>query len=111
MKTETDGSDTAMNTVHSTRKMDNRVRLAGHSRLDRSPGSCLRWVNMTDCCPAQVQAVFIHSQSETVRMTLGWGGGNDPADCLAPKELAGFHQDTRAPLAKCQGSESEEQDE
>jgi hypothetical protein len=71
MKIETDGSDTATRTVHGTRKMDNRVTLAGHSRLGRSPGSCLRWVDLTDCCSAQVQAVFIPSQSETVCMTSG----------------------------------------
>lgn len=71
MKIETDGSDTATRTVHGTRKMHNRVTLAGHRRLGQSPGSCLRWVDMTGCCPAQVQAGFIPSQPETVCMTSG----------------------------------------
>lgn len=52
---KTDGSDTATRTVLSTRKVDSRVTLAGHRRLGQSPGSCLRWVDVTGCCAAQVQ--------------------------------------------------------
>lgn len=85
MKTETDGGATTTKTVHGTRKMDNRVTTCRTQQSGPVSRLLLKMGGYSRLLP-RTGSGYVYPQP--IRNCLHEFRENDPADCLASKELA-----------------------